>query len=289
MIAVRLAAACALACAPLSAAHAERLFGLTSLGSIVTFDSNSAAVLDSTSAITGIDPAETLLGFDFRPANRTLYTLSSAGNLYTLAGNSNGYLATLVGTVAVTIAGGYGLDFNPVADRLRAVSALDQNTRIVPGSAAATSDLAVNYPGNPSLDPNILGIAYSNSRVGTVSTIEYGIDSRTDSLVRFLSPNAGTLQTVGALGIAIADTDRVSFDISGRLGDAFMARNDRLYAVNLATGRATNLGRIGGLAGPQIIGLTATAVPEPASWALMIGGFGVVGGSLRRRRREAVA
>jgi hypothetical protein len=26
------------------------------------------------------------------------------------------------------------------------------------------------------------------------------------------------------------------------------------------------------------------AVPEPASWAMMLGGFGLVGGALRRRR-----
>lgn len=30
--------------------------------------------------------------------------------------------------------------------------------------------------------------------------------------------------------------------------------------------------------------LTLAAVPEPASWALMIGGFGLVGGALRRQR-----
>ena len=30
------------------------------------------------------------------------------------------------------------------------------------------------------------------------------------------------------------------------------------------------------------------AVPEPASWALMIGGFGLVGGALRRRRSAAL-
>ncbi|QTD57022.1 PEPxxWA-CTERM sorting domain-containing protein [Parasphingorhabdus cellanae] len=29
----------------------------------------------------------------------------------------------------------------------------------------------------------------------------------------------------------------------------------------------------------------ATAVPEPASWAMMIGGFGLVGGAMRRRRK----
>jgi hypothetical protein len=29
---------------------------------------------------------------------------------------------------------------------------------------------------------------------------------------------------------------------------------------------------------------TAGAVPEPATWAMMIGGMGVVGGAMRRRR-----
>ena len=32
-----------------------------------------------------------------------------------------------------------------------------------------------------------------------------------------------------------------------------------------------------------------TAVPEPATWALMIGGFGLAGGALRRRRTVAAA
>ena len=34
--------------------------------------------------------------------------------------------------------------------------------------------------------------------------------------------------------------------------------------------------------------VTAGAVPEPASWAMMIGGFGAVGGAMRRRTRVAV-
>jgi hypothetical protein len=27
-----------------------------------------------------------------------------------------------------------------------------------------------------------------------------------------------------------------------------------------------------------------SAVPEPSTWAMMIGGFGIVGGAMRRRR-----
>ena len=36
-------------------------------------------------------------------------------------------------------------------------------------------------------------------------------------------------------------------------------------------------------------GLSVTAVPEPATWALMIGGFGMAGALLRRQRRMTLA
>jgi hypothetical protein len=37
--------------------------------------------------------------------------------------------------------------------------------------------------------------------------------------------------------------------------------------------------------GLQTIG-TVAAVPEPASWAMMIGGFGLIGGAMRRRKSQ---
>ena len=37
------------------------------------------------------------------------------------------------------------------------------------------------------------------------------------------------------------------------------------------------------------VNLSLSAVPEPASWAMMIGGFGLVGGAMRRRRAVAAA
>ena len=40
----------------------------------------------------------------------------------------------------------------------------------------------------------------------------------------------------------------------------------------------------------RILNTTAAiAVPEPATWALMIGGFGMVGGAVRRQRRSGFA
>jgi hypothetical protein len=39
--------------------------------------------------------------------------------------------------------------------------------------------------------------------------------------------------------------------------------------------------------GPILDNVSASgAVPEPASWALMLGGFGLVGGAMRSRRRN---
>ena len=37
--------------------------------------------------------------------------------------------------------------------------------------------------------------------------------------------------------------------------------------------------------GTQFSAVT-TSVPEPAGWAMMIGGFGLVGGAMRQRRRS---
>jgi len=34
--------------------------------------------------------------------------------------------------------------------------------------------------------------------------------------------------------------------------------------------------------------ITAPSVPEPASWSLMLGGFGLLGGALRSRRKSSV-
>lgn len=36
------------------------------------------------------------------------------------------------------------------------------------------------------------------------------------------------------------------------------------------------------------VNVTTAAVPEPASWALMLSGFGAIGGAIRRRRKSVV-
>jgi hypothetical protein len=38
----------------------------------------------------------------------------------------------------------------------------------------------------------------------------------------------------------------------------------------------------------DLVGTVNAAVPEPATWAMMLIGFGLVDSSIRRRRRQAV-
>lgn len=44
-----------------------------------------------------------------------------------------------------------------------------------------------------------------------------------------------------------------------------------------------------GTSGTLVIASVAGVVPEPAAWLLMIGGFGLVGSALRRRRKVSVS
>ncbi len=51
----------------------------------------------------------------------------------------------------------------------------------------------------------------------------------------------------------------------------------------------TNTSPTTGNAGIFLDAISVSAAPEPATWMMMIGGFGVAGVAMRRRRRETLA
>ena len=73
-----------------------------------------------------------------------------------------------------------------------------------------------------------------------------------------------------------------SYDTANQLNDGVYSVNS-VFDGNATSGFANTAGTITQFTGTALAG----TVPEPASWALMIGGFGLVGASLRRRRAVA--
>jgi hypothetical protein len=229
---------------------------------LVGFSLATPGVLTRDLAITGLQASEVVLGIDFRPLDGALYAVGSSGRLYSLdpstgAATERASLSAAVGDddpfVALKPGAAYGVDFNPAADLLRAVSDAEDNLRIVPSArtitvsrvAGATFTDAPLSPG----DPSVVATAYSNNYAGATTTTLYSIDSLSNELLRqggpdgAPSPNGGVLTSVGALGIdAVGD---LGFDIvGGRDGLALAAirttgTSSELYTVNLATGAAT--------------------------------------------------
>lgn len=284
--------------APLSAAHAERIFALSqdaNLGQrIHTFDSAAPGTITSTGLVTGVATGDALTGLDLRPSNRTLYSVGTSGQLYAITKNMSGtgYTAASLGIITGATLNGteFGTDFNPTVDRLRFVSDANQNLRINPNvmPPPAIVDGAITLGGSALVD--LVGVAYTNNRPGAMTTMLFGLDALNDSLVRSTNANAGTYvatnsmgNAFGPLGVSFDATgdSRVSFDISGGSGMGYFSVADRFYSVDLMSGAGSLIGDIGV---GSIVGLTAEAVPEPESWALMVAGFGLMGVAIRRRR-----
>ena len=278
-----LASVAVLASAP---AAAEEVIGLVGSGSIVTFDSTSPGTITSSRSITGLGSGVTLTGIDLRPADNQLYSVSTTGTVYRLTLSGGNYVATSLGAISTSPSGtSFGLDFNPTVDRLRMVSDTNQNLRINQTTTppGVTVDGLITLDGSSNVD--LLGSAYTNSVFGATTTTLFGIDAFTDALVRSTNPNGGIYTNVGSLGLLLGSTDQLGFDISGFSGAGYFSVNDSFYGINLATGGAT---LIGGLGTRGITGITIAAVPEPATWAMMLMGFAGIGVALRRRRRPAL-
>jgi hypothetical protein len=250
------------------------VFGLQAKNALIAFDSATPGTVLATIRVKGLQRGETLRGIDFRPATNQLYGLGTTDRLYTIDTTSGA--ATAVGTstlaVPLDINQEIGFDFNPVPDRLRIVTESNQNLRVNPNDGIVV-DADTNAPGtqfdglltydagdaNAGQNPALVGVAYTNndSDAGTLTTL-FGIDSERDVLVRQgspegtpISPNAGTLFTVGALGVDVLPEGGFDVFTSGSTNTAFAALRtsartpSQLYTINLDSGAATAIGNIG--------------------------------------------
>jgi hypothetical protein len=232
------------------------MIALTDANALVTFDTATPATLSAPIALSGLAGGETVLGVDFRPTDGLLYGVTNQNRLVTI--NSATGAATVVATLAAdptdasapfTALNGtsFGVDVNPIVDRLRVVSDTNQNLRINLDTGRVFTDTDLN-PGTP----DVSAVAYLNNFAGATATTLYGLDASAERLVIINPPNNGTLATVGTnLGVGIDIGLNSGFDIvttggPSRTNTAYATTaTNELISIDLVAGTATNLGAIG--------------------------------------------
>jgi hypothetical protein len=221
--------------------------------------------------VTGLAAGDALVGIDYRVAKGVLFAVSKSGRVYTLDANTGALKAVGAEAGKVVLEGdAFGMDFNPVADRIRIVTSTGQNLRLHPDTGAlAASDPATSYaPGDAQAGnkPELVAAAYTYNKKDDKLTTNYAIDRKSGSLVvqgslegaqPVVSPNTGLLKTVGSLGLgSLSDAALDIADVSGKAYAAIQTAGQsttRLYEVNLATGAARAIGTVAD--GAALIGI----------------------------------
>lgn len=229
---------------------AVEVFGVSEANELVRFSSVDPAAVTTIGPVTGLQEGELIVGIDFRPADLVLHGVGNAARLYTIDTATGA--ATLVGPLPSAFLGeSFGVDFDPVADRLRIVTNEKENLRVDPANASVTTDANLAYAAADTYagqDPSIVALGYTNDFAGAATTALYAIDERQDSLATIDPPNDGTVRTVGPLGIFAGPNS--ALDVHGPANLAFAAlTNDGVWtafcSVDLATGQATLIGPVG--------------------------------------------
>ena len=238
------------------------VFAINDNNGLFSFDSASPANISSITPITGLGAGQLIKAMDFRPADGLLYGIAVSGTTAPFTGqlykiNFATCAATAVGApFSTTLASisGIGMDFNPVADRIRMTDTGDENIRLNPDTGAiAGTDTAI------SVASVAAGLAYTNNYPGATVTTLYAVDYSSDDLhiIGGLngnpSPNGGVGTKVADIGVITdaSTSDRIGFDILTTLegSTAFysgrFSAEHRLYTLDLATGAATLAGIIG--------------------------------------------
>lgn len=193
--------------------------------------------------ISGLQGDSTLVGIDYRVQDNRLYAVGDAGGVYVLKGSGK---ARKVSQLTVALEGSeFGVDFNPVADRLRVVSDTGQNLRhdVNPGGATI-ADVTLTYPPATAPVAGVTAAAYTNNDLDAdTGTSLFVVDTALDQVALQSPANNGTLAPTGKLGVA-AGSD-AGFDIDRRnhgWASLQIGGRQQLVSVDLLSGDVARRG-----------------------------------------------
>ncbi|MCB1800956.1 MAG: DUF4394 domain-containing protein [Gammaproteobacteria bacterium] len=221
----------------------------------------------------------TLDAIDFRPATGELFGYDDATDAFFTVDTSSGVLTPASTTVTATDTDALDIDWNPTIDRMRTITATDQNIVYNPNTgtasdAATTPLFYVAGDANDGANPNIVANGYTNSVAGAMTTQQFALDSDLNVLVT-LGNNAGTLNTIGSTGVdfdANAGLDVLTVGMSNTLYALLTVSGvTSLYALDATSGAATMVGVIGSSLN-DLAGLAVANIPEPSMLLLLSGG-----------------
>ena len=298
----------ALAALPITIAAAQSAeaahVGLTlnsSGDTIVKFDITDPTAT-STIAISG--DATRLDAFDFRPETGQLIGFDSATDRFFIVDANTGNTTEIVDPdpEAIQQSNNNDVDWNPTIDRMRLVTAQDNNVVFNPNNGATTAVTDLFYASGDANDgenPAVIGNAYTNSFDGAMSTTQYVLDAATDSL-GILANNAGEITTVGQTTLNGSNyffgTNGgfdIFFDSDTQTNTAYAVLFGQgltsLFLVDIATGGLTKVGdfdlALGNLKG-LAVGVVSD-IPLPAALPLFLLGAAGLGFKSRRRKKSA--
>jgi parallel beta-helix repeat protein len=239
------------------------IYAVDDSNNLLRFNSFAPATIVSSVPITGLNPAEIILGIDFRPSTGELFAVGSDERLYLIdpgtgAATLRAQLTADPGDVTspftTFLTSEAGVSFNPVPDvagniSLRIVTGNDENLRINANTGRVTTD--TNISGASSLR----AVAYTDNDLDPASgTSLYAYDFTTDALFIGTNANAGTYTLIGAAGITSTGNPNLDIQALPGLRDVAFAslrvqpsasNPARLYNVNLSNGLCVPLGNIG--------------------------------------------
>lgn len=231
--------------APL-AAQAAMVAALTGDDTLTMIDTATGKAGKSMK-VSGI--AGKIAGIDVRPADGMLYALATDGTLYTVDAGGKATMKSKMdkALAASTMA---TVDFNPAADRLRVMGADGTNYRVNVDDGKVTVDGSHKFAEadmHKGEKPNIVAGAYTNAVKGAKETALYNIDATIGGLIKQAPPNDGVLGAVGKLGVM---PKAIAFDIETAADGSntgWLLADGALHKVDLASGKATMVGKISGM------------------------------------------